>query len=422
MISFAKNGQGNPPSHLPGRPTRLYLWVVATIFLLQGFLVVSGTYRTLIYMSDKLEAGLPSAYWWTAIDVRVAAWLLLIPLLAAIIVDRRSSVWQLILLHVGLLAVAVFVSGNYLHRFAHIQADQRQHLINIIEVRESSAENGGTYANSDKEKSSAIASLEDYRNKSYEGVAFHKSYGFGYWLGEFSLIFTAYFMKCAVGYAMLYFRITEYRTRQAERLRSTMVQLQHESLCNRLTPHFLFNTLNTISSLTLTDGVAARTCISQLGELLRESIETLPEGEIVLDKEIEILQTYLAIQKTRFGTKLDYSIDIEAGLSATLVPAFVLQPLVENSFKHGFQQHEDIARVGITAKREGKYCRLEISDNGAKANTVQPLDEKYGLGITRQRLQLQYGEDARISYEPNQPCGLRVIIMVPFHVQNGASA
>jgi|GEM_PF-4760463 len=432
MIRFANNdaydGQSSSPNRSSGRPEGLYRWVVASILLLQGFLLVSGSYRTLIYMSDKLEAGLPSAYWWTAIDVRTSAWLLLVPLLAAIIVDRRLPVAQLALLHAGLLAVAVLVSGNFLHRFAHIQADQRQHLINLKlasatdasepSASELSAHNSQPTIDSESAKPASVAVQVENTQKDYQGVSFHKSYGLGYWLGEFTLIFASYLMMSAVGYTVLYFRITEYRTRQAERLRSTMTQLQHESLCNRLTPHFLFNTLNTISSLTLTDGKAARVCISQLGELLRESIESLPVGEIKLEKEVEILQTYLTIQKTRFGEQLDYSIDIEEGLAAALVPAFLLQPLVENSFQHGFQQHENIARVDVSAKRDGRYCRLEISDNGAKLDLTEPLDEKYGLGLTRQRLKLQYGEDANISYKPNQPCGLQVTVLVPFHLQN----
>ena len=215
-----------------------------------------------------MEAGLPAAYWWTAVDVRGAAWLLLVPLMAAIIVDRRSTAWRLAMLHVGLLAVAVFVSGNVLHRYAHIQADQRQHLIDTKVGRETIVVSGQPGIDADRSTPDPAAEKEDYSKKSYEGVFFHKSYGIGYWVGEFSLIFSAYLLKCAVGYATLYFRITEFRTRQAEQLRNTLVQLQHESFCNRLTLHFLFNTLNTISSLILTDGKAARSCISQLGELL----------------------------------------------------------------------------------------------------------------------------------------------------------
>ena len=99
-----------------------------------------------------------------------------------------------------------------------------------------------------------------------------------------------------------------------------------------------------------------------------------------------------------------------------------MQPLVENSFKHGFQKHETVARVSVSAKREGSYCRLEISDNGLKIDPAQPLDEKYGFGLTRQRLNLQYGEEAKIWYEPNQPCGLKVIIIVPLHIQSGELA
>jgi two-component sensor histidine kinase len=391
---------------------------LSAIVLLQGFLVFSGIYRSLIYVSDKLERAVPREFWWATLDLRASAWLLITPLLAAIVVDRRSPVWQIGLLHAGLLLLAVFVSGNYLHRFAHIQSDQLKHLLDTAEVLpEGEPEQNAAVA--DRSKSTSGAATEEFGNKSYEGVNFHNSYGLQYWTGEFTLVLASYFMMSAIGYAVLYFRLTEYRTRQAEQLSRTMVQLQHDLLCNRLRPHFLFNTLNTISSLTLTDGTAARACISQLGELLRESIESLPEGEIRLDREIELVQIYLQIQKTRFGEKLEYSINVDESLRGAMVPAFVLQPLVENSFQHGFQDCTNTACVSVSATRDGDICRLEVSDNGATIDLSRPLDERHGLSLTRQRLKLQYDQHATLTYEPNQPSGLRVIVSVPLHLQNG---
>ena len=241
MISFAKNGRSSSHGHSVGRPARLYLWVAAAIFLLQGFLIVGGICRTLVFMSDKLEAGLPASYWWAVVGVRACAWLVLVPLIAAIIVDRRSSIWQLALLHLGLLTVAVLVSGHFLHRLAHIQTDQLTHLVDTKKSIETNKFDGVPGTNSDNKKPIPIAATEDYSKKSYEGVTFHNSYGLGYWIGEFTVIFTAYLIMNAVGYAVLYFRMIECRTRQAEQLRIALTQLHHESLCNRLTPHFLLS-------------------------------------------------------------------------------------------------------------------------------------------------------------------------------------
>jgi len=419
MISFANKDRRESVSKVADGQSRHYLWVCSAIFLSLGFLIIGKIGRTLAYVSDKLEVGFPFEYWWVAIDVRACAWLVLVPLLAAIIVDRRSNLWQTALLHLALLTVAVLVSGNFLHRYAHIQSDQLNHLIDAYASQATSSSESVSATGSDNSGSNPVAVKKDNVAKNYENVTFHNSYGFGYWLGEFIVIFTTYLMMNAIGYAVLYFRITLDRTRQADQLRHTLTQLQHESLCNRLTPHFLFNTLNTISSLTLTDGMAARTCISQLGELLRESLDSLPVREIRLDKEIDILRTYLTIQKMRFGSTLDYSIDVEDGLEAAMVPAFVLQPLVENSFKHGFHENVEVARVSISAKRDGASCRLEVSDNGAKIDPAEILDEKYGLGLTRQRLHLQYEHSAQILYEPNLPSGLKVIVLVPLQVRNG---
>lgn len=420
MISFAKETVSPAERPAPSTGAKTYLWVFGTIFLLQIFLIISHIVRTFTYFSDKLESGLPSEYWWTVLDLRACAWLVLVPLIAAVIVERRFAVWKLALFHLGLVAVALVVSGNYLHRLAHIQADQKNTLVKSAStsLQSDSVEKLDSVDKTGDDITDASADSKATATKDYTDVMFHKSYGAIYWLGELMVILTSYLMMSAAGYAMLYFRLTEYRTRQAAQLRSTLTQLQHETLCNRLTPHFLFNTLNTISALISTDAKAARDCISQLGDLLRESIESLPEQEIRLDKEVEILQTYLNIQKMRFGPKLDYSIRVEEGLESAMVPAFVLQPLVENSFKHGFREHNSIARVDVTAKRLDDCCILEVVDNGAKIEPDQTLEERYGIGLTRQRLSLQYDGNAAITFMPNEPTGLMVSVRVPLQAED----
>ncbi|WP_197526765.1 sensor histidine kinase [Botrimarina colliarenosi] len=224
-------------------------------------------------------------------------------------------------------------------------------------------------------------------------------------------------MMALLGYAVVFFRLSEQRSQQAERLRAMLVQTRHDSLCNRLTHHFLFNTLNMISAQTLTNGRGARTCISQLGELLRASIDSLPKGEVRLDEELRNLDIYLSLQQCRFGDKLEYSIDVEPGLERAFVPAFLLQPLVENSFEHGFRDHSSVARIGVAVRRDDQFCRIEVLDNGADMNADLTLQERYGLGVTRERLDLQYDRAASIRFEPNQPSGLRVSILIPYRTE-----
>ena len=421
MISFAKEISSSAERPTPAVGAKTYLWVFGTIFLLQLFLIISHAVRSYVYFSDKLESGLPGEYWWTLLDLRACSWLVLVPLIAAVIVERRLQTWKVVVFHVGLVAIALVVSGNYLHRLAHIQADHKNNLVQSAStsLQSDSVETPSRANNKAENVSDAPASPKETAPKDYTDVMYHKSYGADYWLGELMVILTAYLIMNAAGYAMLYFRLTEYRTRQAAQLRSTLTQLQHETLCNRLTPHFLFNTLNTISALISTDTKAARDCISQLGELLRESIESLPEQEIRLDKEVEILRTYLNIQKIRFGPKLDYSIRVEEGLESAMVPAFVLQPLVENSFKHGFREHNSVARVNVTATRSDDCCILEVVDNGARIEPDQTIEERYGIGLTRQRLSLQYDGNAAISFIPNEPTGLMVSVKVPLQAQHG---
>ena len=212
---------------------------------------------------------------------------------------------------------------------------------------------------------------------------------------------------------MLYFNLRENRKRQAEQLRRSIERLKRESLFSRLQPHFLFNTLNTISALTSKQPESARRCITQLGKLLRHSIEVLPSKQIVLEEELEILRCYLEIQKMRYGDRLEYSINVSDAVHGIEVPAFVLQPLVENSFEHGFRGKSDICRIEVNISRAGEFYRIKVIDNGKTFDANPIVNERIGLGLTRQRLRLQYGNEASIELVPNEPKGLIAVVAIP---------
>lgn len=408
MITFARSALNRISDDCPG----LGVQVLAAIVALASLRVLEGFCQTLVFINDGAPAMVLSS-WWTAVDVRCCLWIVLAPCLAALILfGLRAPARQTVLAHVALIGGALFLDGAFLHRVAYLQARELQQF--------SSAAPSASETMLESARSSAGVPQRAKLLRSHAEIGFRKPSGVWFWLGELLLILPLYLAMTILGYAVVYFRKSETRARVAESLRRNLVEQRHESLRNRLTHHFLFNTFNTISALTLTDGRAARTCISQLSDLLRASIDALPQGEVRLSREIEILQAYLALQKTRFGESLEYKFDVAPDLEQAMVPAFLLQPLVENSFEHGFRELVNVARIEIVARREGRLCRLEVADNGIPSGTGKTIDEKYGLGITRERLELQYGKLAEIWYGPNHPSGLRVSVTVPYREAGGS--
>jgi two-component sensor histidine kinase len=387
------------------------LLVLTAVVGIQLIWVLQHFCRRLVFMGDDTRGELLSSVWWTAIDVRACLWIGLAPLLALIIVRREWFGWKTALAHLLLVVSALFINTQYLHRVAHYQGLALERAIENSSLQQPGREN----AMNDSTNTATLRRALLLR-------PYTAPFGPWYMAGEVLLILTYFIPMTLVGYAARLFASSAQRTHQTERLRVTLAKQRHESLCNRLTHHFLFNTLNSICALTLTDGRAARMCISQLSELLRAAIDAMPEGEVRLDKEMKLLNTYLTLQKTRFGDKLDYSIDIEAGLEGVMVPAFILQPLVENAFEHGFREHANVARIEVSARRVDGCCRLEVADNGSLVESEIAIEEKFGLGITRERLELQYDRAAKIWYEPNHPRGLRALVIVPFRVESEVGA
>lgn len=391
--------------------SKLYLLVLSVLLLVQLARVLGNSCRLFVFTIEGSADGLLPSHWWTSIDLRSVFWLIVAPLLALIVVRREKPWWSRLGAHVALLSTGLLISGVVVHQAAYRQAVEREQIrqASTAEPRPQDREGQGL---------SIWTNPGRVRLLQPHGSPMRLSeYGLRFWIREIVVGVTDYALLALVGYTVMYFRLSELRSQQATRLRGLLVESRHDALCARLTHHFLFNTLNSISALTLTNGNAARACIGQLGELLRASIDSLPKGEVLLEEELHTLEIYLSLQRTRFGERLDYTIDIEPGLDRALVPAFLLQPLVENSFEHGFAEHVGCARVWIVARRLGDFCRLEVLDNGADMNAVTSLDERYGLGVTRDRLKLQYNGAANIQIAPNLPSGLRVTINIPYRTE-----
>jgi signal transduction histidine kinase len=204
---------------------------------------------------------------------------------------------------------------------------------------------------------------------------------------------------------------TELRAEAAE-LHAQVTDARLHALRTQLNPHFLFNTLNAVSTLVDEDPPGARRMIARLSDLLRHTLEGDAQ-EITLARELEMLRRYLEIMEVRFQGRLEVSIETETSLDDALVPNLVLQPLVENAFRHGVAPMQAAGRVAVRAVRDNGDLVLTVSDNGPGPAT--PVREGVGLTNTRARLAQLYGAHQRLALTPSESGGALMEVRLPYH-------
>jgi signal transduction histidine kinase len=258
-------------------------------------------------------------------------------------------------------------------------------------------------------------------------VAINVSYGYfvGDWMEKepwysfFSgALSSTYLLVCWSG---LYFGIRYYETLQRQReeaLRAVALaqEAQVKMLRYQLNPHFLFNTLNAISTLVLDgQGKVANQAIGRLSEFLRYTLDQDPMKRVTLRQELEALNLYLGIEQLRFGERLRLEFEVDDDASGGLVPSLILQPLVENSLKYAVAPREEGGRLRIVAQRAGDELRLVVADDGPGLPVGVELGAGRGVGFrnTRERLQALYGEHQSLAVRFARP-GLRLEITLPF--------
>ena len=216
-------------------------------------------------------------------------------------------------------------------------------------------------------------------------------------------------------YAMI---VGLYHAVRAARLESQLMQARLDALTGQLQPHFLFNTLHTISAFVLEDPKQANRMITRLSQLLRHSFSHDHGPLVTLEEELELLDHFVAIQEARFGDRLKVTFRVEAGTGAATVPTFLLQPLVENAIRHGAARPGRVAEIEIAAIRSGEQLRLEVRDNGPGVPDGGPAGRNGGVGIanTRARLAQLYGVSHRFELA-NAPGGKGAIatVEIPFN-------
>jgi two-component system, LytTR family, sensor kinase len=210
-------------------------------------------------------------------------------------------------------------------------------------------------------------------------------------------------------------RLDEARRLQAEaaQLHAQLADARLNSLRTQLNPHFLFNTLNAISTLVEEDPPGARRMIARLSDLLRHTLAEGDDQEISLARELELLRRYLEIMEVRFQGNLEVSIDSESSLDDALVPNLVLQPLVENAFRHGLAPLQTVGRVAVRAVRDNGDLVLTVRDNGG--GPAKQVREGVGLANTRARLAQLYGARQRLALTAAEGGGALVEVRFPYH-------
>ena len=228
------------------------------------------------------------------------------------------------------------------------------------------------------------------------------------------VVFTYWFFL-AVVHAVRYAIAASARELRATQLEAAVATAQLAALKTQLHPHFLFNALNSVSSLIEDEPRAAQKMISRLGELLRSTLSDGSVGDWTLRRELELLAEYAAIEEVRFGERLRLDVDCDRDTMTARVPALLLLPLVENAVVHGIQPMMRGGTIRITAQRAGESLHIEVIDDGAGLQTRDGTPaEHIGLSNTRQRLEKRFGGDHTFRIEPHSPSGTHVSVTIPW--------
>ena len=210
------------------------------------------------------------------------------------------------------------------------------------------------------------------------------------------------------------------RSLETERVRSQLAESRLEALTAQLQPHFLFNTLQGISTLIARDPIAADKMLTSLSELLREVLRRGERREIELNEELRVLASYLDISRARFGDRLSIDVHTDDATQHALVPFFILQPLVENAIHHGISSHAGAGHVEIAARRAGGQLVLTVTDDGPGIVTT---DAQRGIGLanTKARLEELYGSSHRLELGRPDRGGFQVLVAIPFRERLGST-
>jgi two-component system LytT family sensor kinase len=213
-----------------------------------------------------------------------------------------------------------------------------------------------------------------------------------------------------VGFTQAVDYFQRYTLRERELANAQLLLLQ-----SQLHPHFLFNSLHTLSAMMHEDVRAADQMLSRLSDLLRLTLESIGQHEVSLKQELEFVQEYLEIERIRFQQRLALNVDVAPDALDAMVPSMILQPLVENSVRHGFGASRKRATIAITAKRDRDQLVLRVTDNGKGFSSGGLASQGLGLANARRRLEQLYRSQSKLECTNSTLGGGLVLIQIPFH-------
>lgn len=216
-----------------------------------------------------------------------------------------------------------------------------------------------------------------------------------------------YFVQFGIFHAYEYYQNNQRNLKKQAALREAALSSELSALKAQLNPHFLYNVFNTISASVPPEQEQTREMIAKLSDLFRYQLKASKSELVPLEEELEFVKKYLDLEKARFEDRLQVTIDVSQDIRQELVPPMILQPLVENSVKHGIASLIEGGEIAIRVKRNGRNIQFEVSDTGVGVKDKSKLF-KLGVGLTNTKLRLekQYGSELKIS--DNLPRGLKI--------------
>ena len=244
-------------------------------------------------------------------------------------------------------------------------------------------------------------------------------------LGAILLTVTLLIAWSSLYYGINYYLLLEEQSRQLNRLEHQASSAQLAMLRYQLNPHFLFNTLNSISTLVLLRQTErANAMLSRLSSFLRYTLVNEPSGMVTMAQEVETLKLYLEIEKMRFEDRLRPRFEIDPSVERARLPSLLLQPLVENAIKYAVTPQEEGAEIAVEGKRVIDRVLITVSDTGSGVDLGQFHANSTGVGLAniRDRLAQAYGDNHRFETQsvaagPDTPGGFRVLIEIPYQIE-----
>ena len=235
---------------------------------------------------------------------------------------------------------------------------------------------------------------------------------------QWMLVWFGYFLAwTGTQLALSYHWAVQDEQMRARQLAAATQRAELAALRYQLNPHFLFNALNSLSSLVMEERRdVAEQALLKMAEFVRATLTSAPAGTIPLSEEIRLQQIYLEVEQLRFDARIQIDIDVPPNVQAVKVPALILQPLVENAVRHGVAHTEEAVRISIRAEEEDDNVRITVEDDAGRGdNEERPSRKGLGVGLNNvaQRLELQYGGKAALETRTGREHGYRAVITLP---------